>query len=126
MNPIRIFPKTMIAVALMVACVGAPACNLLNPVVCTLEFRYGIIGTVTDAAGAPVPGLLITIAALDFSETAILFNGTEYVGAGEREGIYTITFEAPGFQTRTITGVEVTGDECHVMSVRQDAVLTSI
>ena len=115
-----------VVIALFSAGVGSLACNVLNPVICTLEFRYGIFGTVADVNGQPVPGLTVTITALNYSETASVFNGIQYVGAGERQGTYTIMYQAPGFTTRTVTGVVVTGDECHVTPVRQDAVLTRI
>lgn len=114
------------ATALAVAGLGAVACNVINPINCTLEYRYGIYGTVSDNLGAAIPGLTVTITSLNYSESAVIFNGTQYVGAGEREGTYAITAEAPGYETRIISGVIVAGDECHVTPVQQNIVLTKI
>lgn len=122
----RNLKRMWVAVALAVPGLGAFACNVLNPVVCTLEYRYGIYGTVTNNAGEAIPGITVTISSLNYSETASVFNGIQYVGAGEREGTYSITAEAPGYQTRTVSGVVVTGDECHVTPVQTDIVLTKI
>ncbi|HPF41395.1 MAG TPA: carboxypeptidase-like regulatory domain-containing protein [Phycisphaerae bacterium] len=112
------------AVLLSAVGLGAVACNILNPVVCTLEYRYGIYGTIVDNNGDAIPGLTITISSQNYSEQAVIFDETQYVGAGEREGTYSISAAATGYQSRTITGVIVTGDECHVTPVKQDIVLT--
>lgn len=122
----RSMNRIVVVAALAAAGLGTLGCNVLNPVVCTLEFRYGIFGTVADVNGQSIPGLTVTITALNYSETAIVFDGIQYVGAGERPGTYTITYEAPGFVTRTVTGVVVSGDECHVTSVQQNAVLNKV
>jgi len=113
----------LVAFALVLSGAGALACNVLNPVVCTLEYAYGLFGSVTDPSGAPVPGLSVTIVSGTYMEDAVILNGTDYVGAGEREGTYRIIFAAPGFQSRTVSNVAVTSDQCHVTPVRVDAVL---
>lgn len=116
---IRIF-----ALGLFAAATGSFACGVIGTGVCTLEYAYGIYGTVTGPGGAAVPGVNISITSGTYMETANLIDGTNYVGAGEREGTYLVTFSAPGYQTRTVSGVVVTGDECHVTPVRVDAVMT--
>jgi hypothetical protein len=110
--------------ALFAVVTGSLACGVIGTGVCTLEYAYGIFGTVTGPGGTAVPGVNIAITSGSYMETADFIDGTNYVGAGERQGTYLITFSAPGFQTRTVSGVVVTGDECHVTPVRVDAVLT--
>lgn len=122
----RYFKLMIVAAALLATGFGAVACNVLNPVICTLEYRYGIYGTIVDNNGDAIPGLTVMISATNYSEAAVVFNGTQYVGAGEREGTYTITATASGYEPRTVTGVVVTGDECHVTPVQQNIVLTKI
>ncbi|MCB9856636.1 MAG: carboxypeptidase regulatory-like domain-containing protein [Phycisphaerales bacterium] len=122
----RYLKRLIVAIALLATGFGAIACTVLNPVICTLEYRYGIYGTIVDNNGEAIPGVTVTITSLNYSETAAIFNNTQYVGAGEREGTYTITATATGYESRTISGVIVTGDECHVTPVQQNFVLTKI
>jgi len=98
----------------------------LLPIACTLEFRYGLSGTVTDPDGAAIENVSVTITDGDYEEDAMFLSETEYVGAGEREGTYTITVEAPGYETATLENVVVTGDECHVTGEVRNFVLNPL
>ncbi len=119
-------PGFILACAILSVGMAASACNVLNPIACTLEYRYGVYGEVTDAAGEPIPGITVQITSGTYVEDATIFNKGEYAGAGERPGTYAVTFSAPGYQPRTVSGVVVTADECHVTPVRVDAVLTRL
>lgn len=37
-----------------------------------------------------------------------------YYGAWERDGRYLLTVSAPGYQTASVSGIDVDKDECHV------------
>ncbi len=103
-------------------------CTLGGPnggVVCTDIFVYGVNVTVTDAeSGDPVSGATLTLTEGDFSETLIEINAGAYAGAGERAGTYTLTVDASDFVSQTIQSIVVTEDECHVIPVSRDVVLT--
>jgi hypothetical protein len=72
-------------------------------------FRGTILGTVTDATGAAVPGATVTVRNVD---TGLLRN-TETQGDGSYRvpelpiGIYDVTVEKTGFQTSITSGVKV-------------------
>lgn len=87
--------------------------------VCTTEGRFGLNVTVRDAQG-PVCGATVTAVDGDYSETLMTFGGAgvpacPYTGAAERAGTYTITVVS-GARSKTVTGVVVGHDECHVIA----------
>lgn len=92
---------------------------------CTLEFRYGVNSSVTDArTGAAITNARLTLTEGTYSEEMTRFPANnDYVGAGERAGTYTLTAEASGYVTKVIPGIVVTADECHVTGVRVDVQL---
>src|SRR5581483_10311856 len=61
-------------------------------------------GSVTDASGAPLPGVTVTAKspALIGTRTAVTQSGGDYVMPGLAPGDYTITFELAGMQTTTV------------------------
>ncbi|HEX9163643.1 MAG TPA: TonB-dependent receptor [Thermoanaerobaculia bacterium] len=61
-------------------------------------------GTVTDSAGAALPGVTVTVKspALMGARTAVTRQNGDYVLPGLPPGDYTITFELGGMQTRTV------------------------
>src|ERR1700730_7469011 len=72
-------------------------------------FRGTILGTVTDATGAAVPGAMVTVHNVDTG----LLRTTETQGDGSYRvpelqiGTYDVTVEKTGFQTSVISGVKV-------------------
>ena len=97
-----------------------------DPVVCTDIFVYGINVTLTDAeTGQPIEGATLTLTEGSYSETMESFLGSgQYVGAGERAGTYTLTAEADGYESTTVTNIFVDADECHVIPVTLTVELT--
>ncbi len=102
-------------------------CNITWPPggrACTTEFRYGLTVEVTSAAtGAPITNATLTLTEGSYVEAMERFPTGDYVGAGERAGTYTLTAEASGFQTKTVSNIVVTADECHVKGVRLEVEL---
>ncbi len=91
---------------------------------CTALFAYGVNATVTDAVtGASIANATLTLTESGYTEVMQPFPTGDYVGAGERAGTYTLTATAPGYQSRTITDIVVTADECHVRGVHVDVQL---
>ncbi len=82
-------------------------------VVCTSELRWGLRISVTGAdTGQPVEATVV-VRDGDYVEELETV-GTYHVGAGERPGTYRIDITAEGYAQKTIEGVEVDEDGCHV------------
>jgi hypothetical protein len=110
--------RSLLSIALLssISFTGCPLDLDPDPPVCTTEFRYGVTAQVTDAStGAAVTNATLTLIEGSYTETMQFLPPGTYVGAGEREGTYTLVAEAPGYQTQTITGIDVDADECHVI-----------
>ena len=99
--------------------VGCPP--VMDPVICTEIFVFGLNVTVTDGNGDPVPSATLTLVEGDYTEimTEIDPMGQSgvYVGAGERAGTYSLTIEAKGFNTVTLDEITIDADVCHVIPV---------
>src|SRR5438876_6759286 len=105
-------------------CIQAIRQQLPGQKACTALFAYGVSSSVTNAAtGAPITNATLTLQDGDYTEVMQSFPTGDYVGAGERAGTYTLTAQAPGFETKTIEGIVVTQGECHVNGVRVDVAL---
>jgi hypothetical protein len=109
---------------------------IIDPVVCTANFKFGINITVVDSATAEPPSeatLLATSGTFTDSvgpraPVQTVANGPLVLvlsTAGERAGLYSVTVRSPGYRDWTRTGVRVTADECHVRSVSLTARLQS-
>lgn len=108
-----------VMVASLVLILGCPS-NVLPPsggIACTALFAYGINLTIRDTAGNPVTGATVTLTDGQYSETMMELGPGEYVGAGERAGTYSMLIEADGFVSKTVAGIEIDEDECHVIPV---------
>jgi len=65
---------------------------------------------VSDNAGAPVAGALVTLSRTGFSKTMTSSScGSAYVGALTAAADYTLTLEKSGYTTTVLTGVSVSG-----------------
>lgn len=80
---------------------------------CLLVAKPALVVTVVDAAGTRVCDASVT--AIDGSFTAVLSAGPscQYVGLPERAGSYSLKVRS-GSRTKTLDGLQVTKDECHV------------
>jgi hypothetical protein len=72
-------------------------------------FRGSIQGTITDSAGATIPGAQVTVfsAASGLSRTVSANDQGEYVASELPLGIYSIKVEQQGFRTTTLTQIPV-------------------
>jgi hypothetical protein len=95
--------------------------------VCTEQFVFGLLITVEDSLGGPVParashvtrsGSYVEARSEDRRQ---LGPGGPFVlrleAAGERAGTYDVTVRADGYADWVKNGVVVTADECHVHTV---------
>lgn len=66
-----------------------------------------ISGTVTDASGAPLPGVKITLTNQDSGVTRVLTSGTDgrYDFVDLANGRYSLQFEHNGFATQQVSGI---------------------
>ena len=109
------------------------ACDALDsqPVYCTENFVWGLQVTVQNSAtGAPsASGAQLVARDGVYADTSSFppnrpdLENQPLVGAGEREGTYTVTVRKDGFLDWERTNVVVTADECHVRPVALTAPL---
>lgn len=108
--------------------IGCP--SVMDGVICTEIFVYGLNVTVTDGNGDPVSGATLTLVEGDYTEIMIEIDPMGqlgvYVGAGERAGTYSLTIEADGFALVTIDDIAIDADECHVIPVGLTLSLTAL
>lgn len=103
--------RRVLAVAAALALGGCG--DLISGGDCVAVGVAGISVTVTDARtnGAPtaVPSLRIEDGAFveEYAQPTPRSNPPSFAGAIEREGTYTITISAPGYQTHTATNLRV-------------------
>lgn len=112
--------KSIVAFSLVTLfLVGCP--SVMDPVICTAEFVFGLNVTVTDGNGDPVPGATLTLVEGDYTEIMMEIDAAGqpgvYVGVGERAGTYSLTIRADGFDRVTIDEITIDADECHVIPV---------
>lgn len=87
-------------------------------IACTEEFVYGLNVYVEDAQTNQALTQGVTIIAIDngYEETLTLMEGSNsFVGAGEREGVYTLEVSAIGYQTYSSDEIILEHDGCHVI-----------
>ena len=85
---------------------------------CTEEFVYGLSISVKNGVTGVFITENITVIATDgnYSEELMSFpEYTNFVGAGERPGSYTIHIVAEGYKNFTSEEIQVMEDECHVI-----------
>jgi hypothetical protein len=120
-----------VAIALLILLLSNGACFLLpdDGIACTAIFVYGLNVTLTaEDTSAPISGATLVIREGAFSETMMELTPSidpgKYVGAGERAGTYTIDVSAAGFVSKTIVGIQIGEDICHVIPETLDVELT--
>jgi len=107
---------TIVVLALVMV---SSACDVFEPVACTLEARAGISVGVFDAISAEsiTDGSTMTLREGDFVETSTGAIGDRLVGAYERAGTYHVAVAREGYHIWIRADVRVTADECHVRPV---------
>ena len=119
-------------VAVLAVALLASACGSISDIfdrdshtVCTEEARPGIALTAFDSVSGQGLATIGTVIAQDgaHSDTAFALPATpvRYSMAFERAGTYTVTATVNGYQTWKTTGVLVTRDVCHVITVQLSA-----
>lgn len=116
--------------ALMTTTLPIGNCSLLDDLFdgpCTLIFVYGVNVNLTSAVtGEPIEGAALTLTEGNYSEIMQPFPTGDgiYAGAGKRAGTYTLTIEAVGYESKTVSDIVVGADRCHVIPVVLDIELT--
>jgi hypothetical protein len=118
--------RSILYVALLAA-VSSGACT--DGMICTTSVEPGIVVEIRDAVDDTPLAADATGRVRDggFSDSlhayGVTATGTllSRAGADEREGIYLVEVSHPGFVTWEQSGVRVTGDACHVETVRLQA-----
>lgn len=115
----------VVIVALGVAGLGCLAKSPQDPgggVACTAQYVYGLSVTVQDkATGQRLCDAEVIALSGTYRETLQTFGSAEtcdYVGAGERSGVYDIQASRAGFRLGSVSSVRVAADECHVIPAR--------
>ena len=111
--------------ALAAAVLSLSACDVLDPKICTGEYRLGVRVEVVSAAdgSAITDGLAGTLVEGSYVEVMEVVEN-ELRGAGERPGTYTLVINATGYETWWRVDLRVPADECHVITQHVTAELT--
>ena len=104
---------------------------LIRPLLCSLlvlsfaiianaQFEGGIRGSITDNAGATIPGAAVTLTNKDTSETkrTVASDAGFYRFTGLAPGNYSITVEQSSFQTRVIDNIKVDAEAIRGIDVQ--------
>jgi len=92
---------------------GITCLFLLAVVPATIHAQGAIAGSVKDASGAVLPGVVVTAASPVLIEKtrAVITDGRgEYKVVGLRPGTYSVSFEFPGFAPQKHEGIELKSD----------------
>lgn len=114
-TPLRLAPLALLG-----------ACALVDPTVCTDDFRHGLIVEAVQATnGAPVSGARGAVHDGAYVDSLDEYSPGIFSAAGERGGIYSVEVVHPGYVTWTKDGVWVREDECHVKTITLRAELVA-
>jgi hypothetical protein len=102
--------------------IGASCANPVEDVVCTADFRYGLLVYVQDSVtgAALASGATLVAREADFEDSFTHPAGRPdldaypLVSAGERAGTYQVTVTKPGYAPWMRSNVTVTSNACHV------------
>ncbi len=89
--------------------VSAPVAMALCSVMYAQQTTGGVVGTATDASGAAVPNVSVTLSssATGFTRTVTSNGSGEYTITDVEPGTYKVTVTAPNFKSFVSTGVQV-------------------
>lgn len=75
-----------------------------------------LMGIVTDGSGAALPGVTVTVRAENMAATSVVTDGAgRYLTVWMAPGIYSLTFALSGFETRTITKIQLQAGQTVVL-----------
>jgi hypothetical protein len=94
--------------------------------VCTLDFIHGIQLTVKSVSGVPIDDAIVTISDGSYVEQLISSGNGVFVGAGEREGTYSLSVSRAAYYPVTLDGILVSKDTCHVIPSSYEVTLNPI
>lgn len=109
--------KFLFSLFLCISLLGCKSADDGNePINCTEQFVFGLTVQVRDidTGGIILNNIVVTATDGNYSEE-LAFNFDRFIGAGEREGAYTLTVEADGYLTLISPVITVGADECHVI-----------
>lgn len=114
---------TVAPLALLTLLPGCPA--VIDPVMCTADFRFGISVQVQDSVTGAWIGSGATLIARDGAYVDSVTgpfgrpdaDDAALATAGERAGTYDLVVRHDGYRPWSRTGVKVEADECHVHPV---------
>lgn len=116
----------MRSVLLLALLVALTACD--EPVVCTDLAAASVQVHLEDEQGAPITGAAVTwnqADAIGPAEDCLEMQAGDYTCGYEVEGALVVSISAPGFADETVT-VEVSADECHVITEQVDVILEAL
>ena len=96
-----------VAIAVLVACLGVG-----RPWTVNAQERASIVGLVTDASGAVMPGVTVEAASpvlIEQQKTVVTDSAGRFAIVELRPGTYSVTFSLAGFKTIKREGIELTG-----------------
>lgn len=92
-----------------------------EPMMCTMQYVYGLTVYLQDQDGQPLSGATISSS----PETEFMGVDGVYSGMGEGEGYYTFTVEKAGYSTYHET-IKLEQNECHVISQTRTVTLYAL
>ena len=109
-------------------CISLPRTNIavlsvfLFASIAFAQYRAGIQGSVTDSAGALVPGAKVTVTSQEttISHTAETGDSGIYTVVGLAPGKYTLTVEKTGFSKKVLNDVQIGAEQVQAINLTLD------
>jgi hypothetical protein len=104
----------------VLALAAATAFMMLFPTMARAQFRGSIQGVVTDTQGGVIPGATVTLTNTETNQTQTRTSSGEgsYTFTGLGPGHYTVVAEAKGFQTKTMTNVQIIPEQANALNIQ--------